>query len=439
MSNDDIIRGFCGVLDSCETRSRAELHAQHVIMLERLCRHAQKTSPFYADRLTPLFDADGTFRLEAWSEVPTLSRGELLESFEALRSRSVPKNFGGLLLAETSGSTGQAVRALWTDTQQLATQCITRRLDQWNGSEPGGLMVAISGRPISSGPTEFEDEYWAPVYKALNQPGRHININAQLPTDHLWKRLEEIKPQHLVARPQQLFAIANIYQNRGVRPSYDLATLRVYGEQRSKHVDDLFSKIFGIRPISNYSAEEVGHIALECPECRQFHVVDEVTHVDVVDDAGQPVGAGEVGRILTTPLYSYAMPLIRYELGDDVRLGKPDCPRSQSVNLTEIMGRRADLFHHPDGGLFRPTAQVLTTISYLLGAMAIQIVQQKTNRFLVRYQAKHVPDIEVLKEAVCQVQDAFGIQSKVSLERVPEIPAMENGKRKDFVCEIQQY
>lgn len=437
MNHEEIMRGFCNVLDSCETRSRAELHAQHITMLERLCRHAWETTPFYKERLKPLFDADGAFRLEAWNDVPPLTRGELLEEFETLRSTDVPKNFGGLLIAETSGSTGQPVRTLWTDTQQIATQCVIRRFDQWNASKPDGLMVTISARPISSGPTEFEDEYWAPVYKALNQPGRHININAQLPTDHLWKRLEEIKPQHLKIRPQQLLAIANIYLSRNSRPSFELATLRVYGEPRSKSVDDVFAKVFGTRSLSNYSAEEVGHVALECPDCGRFHVVDEVTHVDVVDDANQPVGYGDIGRILTTSLYSYAMPLIRYELGDDVMLGKPDCHRSQSVSLTEVTGRRADLFHHPDGGLFRPTAQVLTKTSYLLGAAAIQIVQREPKRFLVRYQTDDVPGIDALKGAVLQIQAAFGFRADVSLERVTEIPAMANGKRKVFVSEVQ--
>ncbi len=437
MNNDEIVRGFCKVLDSCETRSRAELQAQHITMLERLCRHASQTTPFYKQRLKLLFDDDGAFRLEAWKDVQPLTRRELLEEFESLRSSDVPKNFGGLLFAETSGSTGQPVRALWTDTQQIATQCVIRRFDQWNASEPHGLMVTISGRPISSGPTEYEEEHWAPVYKALGQPGRHVNINAQLPTDHLWKRLEEIKPQHLKVRPQQLLAIANIYLSRSLRPSFELATIRLYGEPRGKSDDDTIAKVFGTRPLSNYSAEEVGHVALECPDCRRYHVVDEVTHVDVVDDANQPVGAGDIGRILTTPLYSYAMPLIRYELGDEVRLGEADCHRSQSVDIAEIMGRRADLFHHPDGGLFRPTALVLTQTSSLLGAAAIQIVQFDPNRFLVRYQADDVPGIDARKGAVSQVQDAFGFRANVSLERVAEIPAMANGKRNVFVCEIQ--
>lgn len=438
MNHDDIMRGFCAVLDSCETRSRAELNAQHLVMLERLCRHARDTTDFYADRLKPLFDTADEFRLEAWNDIPPLSRADLLQEFEALKSKEVPDNFGGLALAKTSGSTGQPVQALWTDAQQLATQCVIRRLYEWHNIDPSELLVRLASRPISTGLVEAEEPYWGPVYKALEQPGRLININTHLPTEHIIERLEAIKPQHITARPREMLAIANKYLARDTRPSFKLKSLRAYGELRTATIDEQLIDVFGVHPISNYSAEEVGHIAMQCPDCKNYHVVDEVIHVDAVDDYQQPVECGARGRILTTPLYSYAMPLIRYELGDEVRLAKHTCRHSQSVDLSEVVGRSGDLFYHPDGGRFRPTNRMLTKVGFMLGAGAVQMVQQKAMAFVIRYQAESVPTKTVLQAVVREIRDAFGFQLTLSLERVFEIPAKANGKRQDFVCELDE-
>ncbi len=436
MNHDEVMRGYCAVLDSCETRPREELYAQHVSMLERLCRHARDTTPFYAERLKPLFDRDDVFRLEAWNDIPFLSRSELRAEFDALKSLQVPENFGGSFVVQTSGSTGQPVRALWTDTQKLASHCVIRRLSQWHHINPSQLMIRLSPTTVSDGKLEKEEDYWGPVFKALDQPGKLVDINPNLPTPHIIARLEHWRPQHLIGRPRELLAIANDYLASGRPPSFQLRSIRTFGETRTSTIDDRLTEVFGVRPFSNYSSEEVGHIALQCPDCANYHVVDEVTHVDVVDDHLRPTPVGAVGRLLATPLYSYAMPLIRYELGDEVRCAAPSCPRSQSVNISEIMGRATDVFHHPEGGMFRPTNAMLTNVAFALDAGAIQMVQQAPTTFLVRYQSKSIPDKETLREAVNQIRQAFGFDASISLEPVSGIPAMASGKRKDFICAI---
>lgn len=48
----------------------------------------------------------------------------------------------------------------------------------------------------------------------------------------------------------------------------------------------------------NYSLNEVGIVASRCPEGERFHVHREVCIVEIVDDAGIPVAAGQTGRPL---------------------------------------------------------------------------------------------------------------------------------------------
>lgn len=439
MDQDEITRGYCKMLDSCETRSRAELQKQHLIMLERLCRHARKTTDFYRERLAPLFDNHDQFHMQAWDDVPPLTRTDLFEHFEALKSRNTPKNFGNIRIARSSGSTGQPVKALWTDTQVIATHCIGRRLHRWHKVDARDFLVLVYAMPDQDAPLETEHTHWAPVYRSLGIAGRCVTINGQLPTQHIRQRLEELQPDHLNINPRLLFAIANDYLSRNKKPNYALKSVGTFGESRTDLIDTRIEQVFGVRPYSRYTADEIGHIAIECPDCGNYHVAGEVMHADVVDIDLQPIAPGGSGRVLATPLYSYAMPLIRYELGDEVSVTSVDCKRSQGLDFAQIEGRLGDLFFHPDGERFRPNRMIITKLANHLQAMAVQIVQQKVTRFTIRYQSKSgspLPsDIMPLKQ---ELENSFGFPATVDLAPVQEIPALANGKREDFVCLVQR-
>lgn len=258
MNEEQATLGYCALLDSCETRPRAELKAQHNTMLERLCRHARDTTEFYRSRLEPLFDRNDNFRLDAWSDIPPLTRKDLSENFEALTSTLVPENFGTSRIAQSSGSTGQPVRALWTDTQIVATSCVGRRLHRWHDVDPSEFLVLVYATPLDGNDIESEHDHWAPVYKALGIRGRCIRINGQLPTRHIIDRLEALKPDHLNINPRLLFAIANDYAARWTKPGFRLKSIGTFGETRTPMIDRQIEQVFGIRPYARYTADEVG-------------------------------------------------------------------------------------------------------------------------------------------------------------------------------------
>ncbi|MEP1209868.1 MAG: hypothetical protein ABJM29_21280 [Rhizobiaceae bacterium] len=439
MNQDQVTRGYCQMLDGCETLPRSQLKQQHDIMLERLCRHARNTTEFYADRLAPLFDQQDQFSLEAWSDIPPLTRRDLADNFDALKSNDVPENFGNTRLAQSSGSSGQPVKALWTDSQVIAANCIGRRLHNWHGIDPSEFLVLVYATPLEEGQFESEHDHWAPVYKSLGVAGRCVTINGQLPTQHIFNRLEELKPDHLNINPRLLFAIANEYLAQEKKPEYRLKSIGTFGETRTELIGDRIDLVFGVRPYARYTADEIGHIAIECPDCGTYHVAEEVIHADVVDNHLKPVGPGQTGRILTTPLYSYAMPLIRYELGDEVTLADGTCWRAQGTSIAQIDGRLGDLFHHPQGGRFRPNRAILNQLAHHLKAAAVQIVQQAPQRFVIRFQpTSTAPSRATIAILHQELEDSFGFKVTVDLVPVAEIPALANGKREDFVCAIAQ-
>ena len=99
----------------------------------------------------------------------------------------------------------------------------------------------------------------------------------------------------------------------------------------------------------NYTSREVGYMALQCPEHDHYHVQSEGVYLEILDESGRQCRAGEVGRVVVTPLHNFAMPLIRYDVGDYAEVGEP-CPCGRGLPvLTRILGRQQDVLTLPTG------------------------------------------------------------------------------------------
>ena len=105
----------------------------------------------------------------------------------------------------------------------------------------------------------------------------------------------------------------------------------------------------GAKIIENYSSQETGLIAAQCPKHDHLHVLSSVTLVEIVDENNEPCSVEQPGRVLVTSMQSYGMPLIRYEIGDIAEWGAPcDCGITLPV-IKKIWGRTRHMITHPDG------------------------------------------------------------------------------------------
>lgn len=131
-----------------------------------------------------------------------------------------------------------------------------------------------------------------------------------------------------------------------------------------------------------YSSKEAGQIAHPC-ELGTLHVNSEACLVEVLDNDGVAVGTGERGRVVVTPIFETAQPLLRYEQGDWATLGAT-CPCGRHTpTLRTVDGRSIAIFTHPDG---RSVAKLMPdNTSELLGAQYWQLAQVGPNEYELRY------------------------------------------------------
>ncbi len=131
----------------------------------------------------------------------------------------------------------------------------------------------------------------------------------------------------------------NIKINSSLQAVFTTADM-LYPDQRH-----LIEKAFGIRVFDSYGCPESGLISFECNHHNGYHLNAESAFVEVInkDVSGQ-------GKIISTPLFNYAFPLIRYDTGDIGSLSTKKCDCGRSLpRITKLSGRIRDFVVLKDG------------------------------------------------------------------------------------------
>ena len=194
---------------------------------------------------------------------------------------------------------------------------------------------------------------------------------------------------------------------------------------------------WGVPVTDVYSAQEVGYIALQCPQGDGYHAQAEHLLVEILDEDGRPCEAGETGRVVVTTLHNLASPLIRYELGDYAVAGGR-CPCGRGLPLIErVMGRERHMAILPSGERFWPSFPEEDWMS-VAPIRQLQLVQKSVERIEARVAASR----PLNRREERRLSDAFGAALghpfQFDFLYVNEIPRGSNGKFEDFVCEVDR-
>lgn len=102
----------------------------------------------------------------------------------------------------------------------------------------------------------------------------------------------------------------------------------------------------GIKAYDIYGTSEIsGPLFTECHVQKGIHVWADMFLTEVIDPkTEEPVGEGETGELVFTTLHKYALPLIRYRIGDlSIMSNEPcECGRTHP-RIMRILGRTDDM------------------------------------------------------------------------------------------------
>jgi len=300
--------------------------------LSRLLAWAAETK-FYGERMRAagirvrkgLLERDPEGVLEALSPVGK----------QELRSAGTGVLSGGQIQREwlsssSSGSTGEPFRVYY-DARAWATlkHLVKLRARHACGMRLNDRIALLDAVPLGAkGPDP-------------SRKSRVARISVLQPAGAIAAQLVQFAPDVVYGLPSALLEVAAALRERGERVSVRL--LFTSGELLQPAVREKLARAFSARVFDVYGSSETKEIAWECP-AGGMHVNADVVRVEILDDAGRVVPFGIEGQIVATVLVNYAMPLLRYRIGDRGSLLPDPCSCGRSLpRFGVVTGRQADV------------------------------------------------------------------------------------------------
>jgi phenylacetate-coenzyme A ligase PaaK-like adenylate-forming protein len=183
-----------------------------------------------------------------------------------------------------------------------------------------------------------------------------VRLPVTLPLSRIVAGLNEIDPDILIAYPSILPELA--HETRAGR-------LRIAPRRIISASEPLLPEIRAVAeetwlaPVLNWwASSEAGGMGVSCGRGRGMHLSDDLLVVEPVDADGRPVPPGvRSDKIYLTNLYNPLLPLIRYEITDQVTFVSDDEPcacGSSHRRIEDVQGRLDDAFVFPGVGSVHP-------------------------------------------------------------------------------------
>lgn len=410
------------------------LQAAQQRQLDALWRNARANVPFYRDRYRDFDRDDGSapcLGTEEWYRVPELHRGTVQRASATLRAAAVPQAHGKAFETRTSGSTGEPVAVLRTQLNQFFWEAAVLREHVWHGRDAGLTKAVIRANgPAAPAPNGRTLKGWGLPFDKIWRcgPAYALDMATDVAAQAEW--LRQRRPAYLLTYPTNLAALLDELS------ADDLPGLRqviCVGESVTDELRRGCLERFGAKVVANYSSQEMGYMALECPDCGQYHVQSETVVLEVLSEAGQPCREGEVGRIVVTDLHNFAMPVIRYAIGDYAEVGTPCSAGRGLPSLKRIVGRERNMVVLPDGARHWPL-----TGFHRFGDVApirqFQFVQRTREQIEVRLVCDRPLTAPQKDQLGCIIKEALGHPFQLEFrESERPLARSSGGKFEEFV------
>jgi len=418
-------------LDATQWLAPAELVSLQMSALTRVLEFARATVPYYRDDPAYAVTGGAPLDVEAWARLPVLTRATIQDAGDRFASTEVPADHLPVKRITTSGSTGRPLSVLATEVTNLFWLGVTLRENRWHRRDVAARMAVIRPDPARKVPPEglLAADWGMPIGTVFaTGPLGLMSLQTDVAAQAQW--LTEIDPQYVLTLPSNLLALVQHFRASGTR----LPRLRQVcsmGETLTSEVRAACREVLGVGVTDMYSSQELGYVALQCPDAECYHVQSEVVYVEVLDVHGAPCRPGQTGRVVVTPLHNFAMPLVRYEVGDYAEVGGPcRCGRGLPV-LNRIMGRQRNMLTLPTGERLWPT--FAAAWQPLEAIRQIQLVQTAPDAIRARIVGPR--PLTTAEEATftSELGRCLGYPFEVSFAYLDAIDRSENMKFEDFV------
>ena len=395
--------------------------------LERLLRDAYEHSPFYRHRILECVGPEG---LEPESDpcavlarLPLLEKSALRDHMAEISSRDPKRRT--VTVTHTSGTTGTPM-SVEVDSESLQwTFAEWERYYRWMGLPQTFRSVRLSGRIVVA-PDAHRPPYWV-----TNWASRQLFMSTyHLRPDSLLSYIEKLnrfRPLLIDGYPSAVEILARYINESGIRLAFTPLAISTTAETLQEHQRDEIERAFGCPVYNQYASSEGAPWIVQCSH-GSYHLWTDTGVFEFLNH--RKTSAGDtIADLVVTSFRAKKVPLIRYNIGDTVKL-RADvaaCPCGSAFpTIGGVVGREEDVLYSPQRGL---VGRLDTAYKGLPGIIRSKIIQTHENRIevLILATAEYNPEVE--SRLLSNLRDRLG-DIEIVIDVVDDMPLGNSGKFK---------
>lgn len=421
-------------LENSQYWERERIEGFRNIQFRRLVSHCYANVPYYRNYMRKNSLKISDFRtVEDIKKLPILSKELLNRNFNDLKAENYDKN--AIKYEATGGTTGTPTRIGRDKSIEYISDANNRRFWKYAGFVPGMNLTTMWGN-------EYD------LLKLKTGRGKIKRMMENVNTLNCFDLTEEKirvyteniqrnKPEIIRGYASAICFYVNYCKKVDIHFNNHPKSIILTSDKILKKQKDEIADFFGSDVYEEYGCQEFSLLAHECSAHKGLHLAEELFIFELYNKRIYSRDFIARGEVIVTPLFNFAIPLLRYKLGDEISVSDENCACGRQLKLVkEVNGRisdfvvtKSDKFIH--GELF---AHLITPIKGIL-------------YYQVRQYEKGAVVIHFVKDRSCKINDRdlenlcmnlkkiFGNDMDLRIEEKERIPLSPSGKRRSVVSD----
>lgn len=406
-------------------RDQLELEEIQKRMLKAMIKHAYENVPFYHQKFRAAGVKPEDIReVKDLTKLPFTTKQEIRDNFpDKVLARGV--NLSKCVTGTTTGSSGMPLTVACSVRDDDYEKALALRPNLSCGQKPWSRWAIIT-QPEHIKPKKWFQHFkiFAPEY-----------IPLWLDTKEQLSILEKLNPEVIDGRAYTLKLLAKEIKESGndkIRPKLIFSTAELLDDATRSYIES----VFGVKVYDQFGCAEVNRTAWECSMRVGYHIDVDGVVMEFLKD-GELVAPGERGEIVYTGLWTYAMPFIRYRIGDVGIPSDEQCPCGIGLPLMKVAEGRKDEFVQTPGGKLLPPITWTVIMRDVPGIAEYQIIQEKIDKIRVKIVKGKNFSQETIKRVETDINIVFKEAVQIQVDLVDEIYRDKLEKHRSVISKVK--
>jgi len=391
--------------------------------LNLLINHAFNNVPFYSELFKSLRLGPQDIKcIDDLKKLPILTKDQIRKNFP---QKIVAKNLSpnDYYISSSSGSTGEPLQYYRSKFSYGMNIACNLRGWYWMGFRLGDKFVKLSQNPRNKFEKQFQDRINRNKYLSVQQLNEE-NI-AEIVVSLL-----KYEPTIIRGYSDPMLFLANYCRKNNINNIFP-KSINTTGNVLFPEARKIIENQFDCKVFDSYTCEGSA-AAFECLKHECYHLSDEYAISELIA-MDEQVSEGERGQLVTTDLWNFAMPFIRYNTQDVLVKSNKKCTCGRNLLAIEkIEGRDCDILITPRGKLLILHNFTVFFADYI-SILQFQVNQIELNKIIIRLVVSNGFDQNTKESILNKLNNYIDDEVILTIEIVNNIELGPSGKRRFLI------